>query len=331
MARIFTDGAEIGDLLFWNTLVGAPEVYTVEKRSGVYSYRIPTSASSLTKGIAPLSEFYVRTGIMFTNGIGSAKITGWTTSGSEYGSLRMNSGSSKIEAVTSTGTVVATGSIPLQNDIWYCIEAHVKIADSLGDIEVKVDGVLDIDFSGDTKPSTQTTIDAIWYIAGGGAAPLLLDDLALNDTTGVVDNSWCGDGHVLLLKPNAAGDVTQLTPSAGANYECVDDIPTDGDTSYVSSPTTDQYDLYNLEAFTPTGVAISRVWAEARARKSQADTRMLKFILKTHAVEYDGSSDLNLLTTHTQVRGTEQLVNPNTSAAWIISELDDLQVGPKVR
>lgn len=35
------------------------------------------------------------------------------------------------------------------------------------------------------------------------------------------------------LRPNAAGDLAQFTPNAGANFQCVDEAVADGDTTYV--------------------------------------------------------------------------------------------------
>ena len=49
------------------------------------------------------------------------------------------------------------------------------------------------------------------------------------------------------LRPNAAGDLTECTPSAGDNYECVDEPEQDGDATYVAAEEETATDLYNLD------------------------------------------------------------------------------------
>lgn len=58
------------------------------------------------------------------------------------------------------------------------------------------------------------------------------------------------------LYPSGAGDRTEATPSAGANWDCVEETPHDGNTSYVqtgaaASPDEDLYALTN-PTFDPT-------------------------------------------------------------------------------
>jgi len=247
----------------------------------------------------------------------------------ELGSVRVNPTTHFIEIYTSTGTLVDTGAIALTAGTMYLIEGHVKIDDAAGAIDVKIDGIADASFAGDTKPGAATYADGLWW-SGASTQTFQLDDLALNDTTGGVDNSWCGDGRVILLIPNAAGDVTGLTPSAGNNFECVDDIPHDTDTTYVEDSVVDDYDLYNLAASGLVDKTILRVWAESRARDTVAAGGLMQLGLKTVATEY-WSSDLTLLTTYDDYRGTVHTANPNTLAAWTIAQLDALQVGFKVK
>lgn len=59
------------------------------------------------------------------------------------------------------------------------------------------------------------------------------------------------------LRPNAAGDETNLTPSAGDNYACVDEAVADDATTYVYHEVQSSWvrDLYNMEA-PPAGTGV---------------------------------------------------------------------------
>jgi hypothetical protein len=214
----------------------------------------------------------------------------------------------------------------LQINTWYLIEVHVKIAAIGGVAEAKVDGVSDINYSGSTQPGSDTTINRINY---WGSTTFLIDDLALNDTAGGVDDTWCGDGKIVMLRPNAAGDVTQLTPSAGANWECVDECPPNT-ADYVSSATAGQYDLYNCNTYTlQSGEVVRRVQVEARCLEESALGDSIKLGVKTESTEYFGASQ-PVLTSYRRYVGNDLKVNPNTAAAWTQLELDALQVGVTV-
>lgn len=325
MARIFGDGAEFGDTLFWDT-VGSTIIESTIKRSGNYSYKM--GATDGIKNVTAVSEFYFRFAIYCSAFGGSTDFVVWRSGTTGLGRLSYNTGTNCIDVKRGT-SVVGSGTIPLSTGQWYLVEVYVKINDTTGRFVTKIDGVIDVDFTGDTKPGANTSIDNITfsYIA----ASTYMDDFAFNDTSGSYNNSYPGDGHIVLLNPNGNGDLSQLVNSAGSstnNYSYVDEIPPDGDTSYVESATSGQRDLYALTDFSVTSIILN-VWAEGRARDTVAAGGQCNLVLKTHSTEYD-SSAISLLTTYTQIVGTIHAVNPNTSAAWTDSELDDLQAGFKV-
>ncbi len=329
MARIFTDGAEMGNADFWTAKGPNFNCDSNIKRSGAYSYHHENGANWAYKSFTAISEGYLRMGFY------SSEINRW-----DGHILQFRKGSTvmldlrkrtdfKIDVKIGTSTVATTAKV-FNNSTWYLFEIRYKVDDSAGFVQIKVDGTLEIDYSGDTKPGGDTAFDNL-YLGIEDYVHNYHDDLALNDTSGTEDNSWCGDGRVMMMKPNSAGDQTQLTPSAGSNYQCVDDVPPNGDTDYVEGGTVDNYDLYHLTASgLASGSTILRVWPVANARDTVANGGKIKLGLKTNSTEYWGD-DITLSTTYQNVGGTIHKTNPNTSAAWTISELDALQVGVKVR
>src|SRR3989304_5953104 len=328
MARIFTDGAEFGDLLFFSVVSGPFIISSFYVRTGLYSYRAAAGTYG-QKQFSSLSEAYYRFSIAFDN-LACTDFFKWLSSSTELGSLRRNNSTGKIDVYVGTSTYVASSTINPTLGTIYLIEVYIKIADSGGVIQVKIDGVLDITFTGDTKPGANTTFDTVRYY--GGSQYWYFDDLAMNDTTGSVDNSWCGDGKVILLKPNANGDSSQWDGSDGNqvdNYLLVDDIPSDDDPTYVQSAILANKDLYNLAASGLSDVAILRVFGEARARDLVAEGQKAALVLKTNGGVYEGPGN-SLLTSYNRIVGPVYRLNPQSGLEWSVAELDAAQVGPMV-
>lgn len=333
MARIFTDGAEMGHILGWDNWGYSPTASTAQKRTGDYSYAFD-QGDSLVKMLGSITEVFIRQAIRL-NGWGNTRIIEVKNGINILDSLAMDEQTHLLKAYSGASqTLLQAGTIPLSLNTWYLIEARIKIGDAPNGIfQVKVDGVLDIDYTGDTKPGSETTMTDYVICSNAGNMSFYADDIAVNDTTGGADDSWCGDGHVILLKLNANGDVSQLMGSDGNqtdNYLLVDEVPADNDTTYVEGSTVDERDLYNLAPCGLSNVDILRVQALAVARDTVAAGGKVALVVKTNSTEYAGS-DESLLTTYTEVRGAAYKLNPNTSSAWSISDLDALQVGPKTR
>jgi hypothetical protein len=333
MTRIFTEGFEFGDMLFFNgTLGGGAAITSTNPRSGTYAFTCGTSGNTGTTETFPsaLGELYFRIAIRDSNVASDA-----------YSKICLYSGSTLVAGVRLYGnkfnyyrstTLISTGTLPAANSTWYLLEIHLIVGNS-GVFQLKVDGVLDIDYSGDTSPGSETTVDR--FILFDGSTNPAFDDLALNDTTGAVDNSWCGDGHIILLKPNANGDASDLTGSDGNqtdNYLLVDEVPADGDTTYNVGDASGERDLYGIADFDGTGKTIRRVWVEARAKDTVAAGGECYLSVKVSGGTEQKSAAVPLLTTYTkQLLGTVHTVNPETSAAWSDANLDAIQVGFEVK
>jgi len=334
MARLFTDGAEFQDLLFWNLVQGGPAITTVGSnvRSGLAAYRY-SSGSQYSDKILPatLSEFYFRLGYK-RDGATSAgtRIPAWFATSTELGSIRLNTTTHFLEHYVGT-TLTTMGTIQIPVSAHCVVEVHVKIGDAPnGIVETKVDGIPDISFAGDSKPGADAAANMlrVYSMVSSG---MNIDDLALNDITGAVDNSWCGEGRVAFLKGNANGDVSQLVGQDGNsvdNYLNIDDVPHDGDTTYNQGILSGEYDLYNLQASGLSNVSILRGWIEARARKTKASPETVLLGLKTDGTEYWNDSH-NLMTMVTGIR-RDHTINPKTGSPWTIADLDALQIGFKV-
>jgi hypothetical protein len=246
--------------------------------------------------------------------------------------IKMNKDSDAIQIMVNNSVVASYYKNFYDGMPWSLYEFHIKIDDSTGIVEIKENGILKLTYEGDTKPATDSEINYVGCITSG-AYTWYMDDLAINDTEGSIDNSWCGNGYIVALKPNAVGDSSQLTGSDGDsvdNHLLVDDVPQNGDTDYVYGVTADNQDLYNLEALPtlPENVVIKRVWPEARAKDDGVGD--IALVIKAGTTQDDGPTR-ELGTSYMAVKGSDYTLNPDDSQPWEVSDIDALQIGVKIK
>jgi len=170
----------------------------------------------------------------FTLGIGN-NYSGWV-----YPTIILRtstSGSVSLERNhSSTGYYTLIAESPpgvLKADTWHYFELKVRVHDTSGEAIVKVDGRTVIDFSGDTYYSGDVVTCQVQLGGRLTTAYTYFDDLYVLTDSGEAPTDFLGDCMVDTIRPSAAGTHTEMTPSAGSNYECVNEIVLD-DTDYVS-------------------------------------------------------------------------------------------------
>lgn len=337
MARIFTDGGEMGDVLFWT---GATLTYCVTATptpfASTFCYKINNSNSANAyKIITPLSEAYMRTRIYFSGTQGNVaahRIFALKSDSSLQPYITFESDAIFHYILKSGGGITLVDSgIPILFNTWMLFEMYVKIADSGGRVVFRIDGTNVIDFTGDTKEGSPTTFNTVLFNASDNCY-YGLDDLALNDTTGTVDNSWCGEGILGKIIPSGSGTVNNWlnsgSTSGSSNYEYVDEYPKDGDTTYVyvSASSTGIQDKYTMSTFTGTEKSILRIYSESRARKSIADTSVIKigYLPNGGTDQLSGSIPLSSAS-YTYAAGISASANPVTGLAWTLDDINALQ------
>jgi hypothetical protein len=215
------------------------------------------------------------------------------------------------------------------------MEVHVVIANSGGVLQVRLDTTQEIDFSGDTQPGADTNVDNIRTGIGSDGPNLFIDDLALNDAAGSVDNSWPGDGAIIRMNPDGAGTYTQLSTLVGAasHWEAVDESPPDNLTSYVAD---DNTGVGNIDSFTmesPSSLSdrgVSRILVSYQAAEDSAGSGAVAGFIRTGGSDFEGSSQTIGTTTFTLFQ-EEWQTNPDTGLAWVESDLIALEAGVVIR
>ncbi len=230
-------------------------------------------------------------------------------------------------------TVVATSANGIFNmaGVWHYIEFSALLSDTVGTMEVKVNGVSAVTFSGDTKNAgTATTLDTIAWLYPGttSAAPFYDDIYILNGLGSAPNNDFLGEIKVQTLVPDGAGSSTQLTPvGSGTNWQNVDELPIVG-TDYNYSGTAGHKDLYTLTALAAGTASVFGVQANVVARKTDTGARSAKTAIKSGASSVSGAA--NAMGVANDTYSTIYETNPATSVAWTVADVAALEAGVEV-
>jgi hypothetical protein len=238
-------------------------------------------------------------------------------------------------------TQLAVTSATFARGSWHVIDWRTQITSgTVGVSEVWVNGIQVINFSGDnTASGTQANVQRLHFgsLANipvpGVNAHFGYDDIAINDTSGTINNGRPGPGVVVLLKPSGAGSSTQLArggTDTGANWSQCSEIPPSA-AQYVGSATVGQRDLYALTDV-PGGVSVGSinvVEAIALAHLSDAGSGSMGLTVKSGATINEASAQA--LAVSPDYYRARWEVDPNTGAAWTLAAVNAAEAGATVR
>ena len=334
------DGFEANDLAIkWTTLTGSTQTSTTTRFSVGRSMNLSNYFWGAYKGLpSAVSDLYVGFALYYASG-------GWAGNYETIYSVFADNGTvahfrvkvavpDTIQVMRYDGTVLASsaaGAVALNS--WQFMEVYGKVADSGGRVTVRMNGITIIDFTGDTKNGgTSTNIDMICFgdanLNIGTRTTMLIDDLYVCDNTGSAPhNTFLGDVRVHTTSPSAAGNSTQFTPSTGANYAAVDEIPYSA-TDYVSAVPSGTKDTYQMADLSVTPTTIFGVQTNLIAKKTDAGAANIRPVIRSGGVDYAGASRTLLSNDRTFSEVNAQ--NPNTSASWTAGGINAVEVGMEI-
>jgi hypothetical protein len=215
------------------------------------------------------------------------------------------------------GSLVEAGSIVTLDSQFQQLQVYFNI-DNSGQVTTKIDGVEDIDYSGDVQPGVGNTIAYVQQFQRLGFIISYWDDFSF----GLGD--WGGDIRFDALVPNGDYSV-QWTPSTGVNnYALVDERPP-STVDYVSTGSPGLEDLYDLADWSGTAKTPQFVMAWAYAKKDVAGDIQLQLFVDSNGNESSGGS-LDLSTSdvyYSHLAATD----PDGSIAWLDNAIDALKIG----
>src|SRR5262245_34156392 len=241
------------------------------------------------------------------------------------------------------GATMATSAEGLPSGAWSYLEFKWKIDPSAGFIEVRVNTVPILTFTGDTSSHNPT-----WFTFGKWNNVRLLQlqsqlgppwlttrhcDLYLADLTFAdADDAhdFLGDGVIETIMPNGVGASTDWTPTgATANWDTVNDRPApDNDGTYVSTKFQGLQDTYQYEDV-PAASIIKGVHVNILARKEEEGSVVIAPIVRQGSTDYIGPSQGVASLVYDRYITQPYDVNPATLNPWTAAEINAGQWGVK--
>lgn len=295
----------------------------------------PGQAADFSRGISvgthttwkllPSTYTTVIVGVAIRFNSGTQTFNLLTTAAGNVVSLSMNA-SNQIQVNTASG-VIGTLTLPTTpNTAFNYYEIKVFVNGASSTVEVHVNGAVDL---ASTVTNCGTTPVGAIGITIDGSSSIFLDDIYVCDTTGTANNTFLGDIRVETLWPTSDGAHTQWTPDAGVtHYTEVDDTTPDGDTTFVSDTTVGDRDSYGFGDLAELTGTIFGVQRNIYARKDNTATKQICGVTRPGTTDHDGAT-VTLASSYGYFSEILE-TNPDTAAAWTISEVNATEHGVKV-
>jgi hypothetical protein len=321
-------GNTVAMLTKWASSIGAADPHASGARTGPAGLWMTSGAADLLSKAFPASGGFL-IGFALKNtaaGWGARDLLQVREGGTVH--LTIYSDGAGHLAVTRNGTVLATGATVLSLNSFHYIEFKGVIHDSAGSYTLRINEAVELSASGiDTRNAGATGQWDRLYL-GAASAGYAVDDLYVCDLSGASHNDFLGAVKVETLLPESGnGANVGLTPSTGTDHGALVDENPPNTTDYNGSATVGAKDTYTYPSLTLAG-AVLAVQTNLYAAKSDAGTRTVCAVVRTGGTDYDGAnvSPGTTFGYFPEVRP----VNPATSAAWTIAEVNALEAGMKV-
>lgn len=235
-----------------------------------------------------------------------------------------------------TPTAAFTAAATINDGLPHHIEIEILAHTSTGVLNLWVDGVADPSniSSGDTSDAASgdvTTLDRI-YLGQGRRANVAVfvwyDDLVVWDDSGSEFTGQLGVHRMSVQTVDADGVTNNFTPSAGSNFQNVDETSPNSDTDYNEGITATNKDQYGVVAMALNPTIINGVNVKSFVKNPDVGTKTFR------EIAYHGGSTANG-TTHTALTAYSTFEsffyqNPSTSAAWAQSEVGAMEIGLEI-
>ncbi|MEX0594926.1 MAG: hypothetical protein WD512_00365, partial [Candidatus Paceibacterota bacterium] len=242
-------------------------------------------------------------------------------------------------------TLLGTSTFAISQDNWFYIEFKATIDNTVGTIDIRVNGNNILSLSGiDTQATSNASANVIVFAGNREGTSALsfdgadyFDDIYVADTQAAPSSyagrivDFIGDVEVLPLYANANGATDQdFTPQgAGDHYVEIDETTPDEDTTYLESSTVghEEFNAYQDMSTARTVIGLQLV---CRANKQDAGVRSFKLGIKEGITNRYGPTEhfpsAKEYIYHTEISDK----NPATGNQWVAAEVNADEYGIKV-
>lgn len=287
---------------------GASQIYLAKGLpSGDYS--------TITMGIAAYLYLTASSRAIFYFGdVSGGQIMAWyndsdgirITRGTSYGSNILG----EVDTVQQTG-------------VWMYYIMKVYIHDTAGTIDFWINGESVISESSlDTRAyGAYITTVRLYTLSYRSQGQDIFDDWWITDGENL------GDCRIKTYMPTGDGTYSQFTPSAGSNYENVDDTNPDDDSTYNEANFLNAKDSYT---FTPSIISpVKAVQVGTLAKKTGVQEIQIKNLIRSGGSDYN-STDGKYLSTDYAYLSTIHETDPDDSNPWTQSKVSSAEFGLEI-
>lgn len=273
ISRIWQAGMETGSIKEFHGITNTPTASVAQKKTGSYGFASNSVTNKNGWVIVPATR-QIRMGFWFNPMVLVPLSSGhydvcYIQSAAPANLINLHQrapaygGAAELD-IGGVDQDVALGM--MEASIWHHYVLDVKVDNAAGWAKVYRDGVEILSFAGNTGNADITKV-----IFGVGVSPAITqyyDDMYVDDTTG---EGAAAVGPILrfpYIVPDGAGNYTQWDPSAGNNWDCVDEVPP-SDADYVETNVVDEFDSYTMTTYTiDTGETVQAVIPIVRVQRS---------------------------------------------------------------
>ena len=220
------------------------------------------------------------------------------------------------------GTVVATATQAYGINQWRFVEIYGKIADTGGRCKMLFDGDVVIDYTGDLKNSS-LPFSRFHHIAQSNG---YTDDIYILSNTG---EDFLGDIIVRGRLPEANGFQNNWTPLSGNNYENVDDVNIDDDSTYIYTDGAGNIDLFQFQNLSNVTGTIYGLQLNISTRKDDAGDRLINPVIRSGGSNYYSST--GSVGSDYQYHTFLYEENPDTLSPWTFGGITGSQFGLRLQ
>lgn len=304
----------------WATTSASPSQPT--GRFSGFGYRWPNNTTTVRNLKVPATRQTIGFAWKTTNAAAAATTVCELREGATvHGRLAYNgNGTFTVSrAGTTFGATPTTPNLGISTGVWYYIELDYFCNDATGAYELRVNEVSVASGTGDSRNGGAAGILDIVTAAQPNATAFDWDDYY--EASG--STSFQGDCRVVTSMPNADGSASAWTASAGADWQCVDEVPYDSDTTYISTAAATTDSTFTFPSTGVTGTVLG-VQTTAIARKDDAAARNLALLVDTGTLDVGASQALGASYV---ALNRHDLVDPGTATAWAIADVNAAEFG----
>jgi hypothetical protein len=236
-----------------------------------------------------------------------------------------------LRIVRGSTVIVETAPGLISRRAWHFVELKVKIDNSVGTIEIHVDGVeVANETNLDTQVTGNATTSALVLWPARYEFDSLFDDIYICDTSGSYNNDFLGDVRIVATTPDADGSSTDFTLNPGTgedHYEDVDDGSTvDDDTTYIESATASHEDLFTFVDLVDVGDILGvQIFSDAKA---PTGSESIGTSVRTFSTDHDDTPQA--VTAAYLIYSRIMDVEPENSIPWTSTVFNQAMFGVKV-